>query len=88
VTQQRHEIGIRLALGASIHDAALVVTAGWRFIVMGVGAGLLLTLLVGRLLASQVWGVPWYDPLTLVGVISILMVVGLGLRISHRVQHE
>jgi putative ABC transport system permease protein len=78
VTQQRQEIGIRMALGANASDVRwLVMTAGLRFIFMGVGTGLLLTLLAGRILASEVWGVSWYDPLTLAGVVLVLIVVGL-----------
>jgi putative ABC transport system permease protein len=78
VTQQRHEIGIRMALGASAGDVRwLVMATGFRFICLGVGIGLLLAFIVGRALASQFWGVSWYDPLTLGCVILVLTAVGL-----------
>jgi putative ABC transport system permease protein len=78
VTQQQREIGIRMALGASAADVrTLVVKGGLRFLLAGVGIGLLLALVMARLLASQVWGVSWYDPLTLGGVVAVLIAVGL-----------
>ncbi|HXI41969.1 MAG TPA: ABC transporter permease, partial [Bryobacteraceae bacterium] len=79
VTQQRHEIGIRMALGASAgHVRSMVLTSTLRFVLMGVAAGIVLAWVVGRVLASQLWGVSGYDPLTLCGVIAILIVVGLA----------
>jgi putative ABC transport system permease protein len=78
VSQQAREIGIRMALGASARDVRLqVVTTGMRFICMGVGVGMLFVFLVGRVLASQLFGVAWYDPVTLGGVMTVLVMVGL-----------
>ncbi len=79
VTQQRHEIGIRMALGASASDVrGLVLKGTLRFVLMGVAAGSVLAWVVGRVLASQLWGVSAYDPVTLGGVMVILIAVGLG----------
>jgi putative ABC transport system permease protein len=79
VSQQTREIGIRMALGASASDVrSQVVTAGLRFVSMGVGAGMLFVFFVGRVLASQLFGVSWYDPLTLGSVVGVLVVVGLA----------
>jgi putative ABC transport system permease protein len=79
VTQQRHEIGIRLALGASVGDVRSMVLAGtFRFVAIGVAVGIVLAGVVGRLLASQLWRVPAYDPLTLCSVIALLIIVGLA----------
>ncbi len=79
VSQQRHEIGIRMALGAT---AAIirshVVGASLRFVFIGAVLGVLLTLLLSRVLASQIWGVSWYDPFTLGTVLLLLVVVGLA----------
>lgn len=78
VTQQRQEIGIRMALGASANDVrAMVLTRTVRFLLMGIAAGIALAWVVGRVLASQLWGVSGYDPLTLCSVIVLLIVVGL-----------
>ncbi len=79
VSEQRREIGIRMALGATARDVrTLVVSNGLRFVLMGIGIGTLLLYFVGRVLASQIWGVTWYDPLTLGGVAMILTMVGLA----------
>ena len=79
VTQQRHEIGIRMALGASAGDVrSMVLTSTLRFVLMGVAAGIVLAGVVGRVLASQLWGVSGYDPLTLCGVIAVLIAVALA----------
>jgi len=79
VTQQRHEIGIRMALGASAGDVRLMVlTSTLRFVLMGVAAGIVLAWVVGRVLASQLWGVSGYDPVTLCGVVAVLIAVGLA----------
>ena len=79
VTQQRQEIGIRMALGASAADVRrMVLGSTLRFVLLGVAAGIVLTWAVGRVLASQIWGVSGYDPLTLGVVIAILIAVGLA----------
>jgi ABC-type antimicrobial peptide transport system permease subunit len=79
VTQQRHEIGIRMALGASADDVrSLVLTSTLRFVLMGVAAGIVLAWVVGRVLANQVWGVSGYDPVTLCAVIAVLIAVALA----------
>ena len=77
VSQQRHEIGIRMALGATAGVIrSYVVRASLRFVYMGAAAGVVLTLLLSRILASQVWGVSWYDPVTLGVVLLLLTFVG------------
>ncbi len=79
VTQQRQEIGIRMALGASAGDVRSMVLAGTlRFVLIGVAAGVALTWVVGRVLASQLWRISGYDPLTLCGVVLVLVGVGLA----------
>ncbi len=79
VAQQRHEIGIRMVLGATARDVrSLVLTTVLRLIFVGVGIGVLLAFVAGRGLASQIWGVSWYDPVTMGGVIVILTVAGLA----------
>jgi hypothetical protein len=45
---------------------------------MGVAAGNALAWAVGRVLASQRWGVSGYDPVTLCGVIALLNRRGAG----------
>ena len=79
VTQQRREIGIRMAVGANAQDVrSMVLTAGLRCILLGIGTGILFAFMVARVLASQIWGVSWYDPLTLLSVVMVLTIVGLA----------
>jgi putative ABC transport system permease protein len=78
VTQRWREIGIRMALGAETGNVySLVLGMALRFVAAGIAVGLLLTLAVSRALASQVWGVAWYDPMSLGAVILVMSVVGL-----------
>ncbi len=77
VSQQRHEIGIRMALGASTGlIRSFVIKASLRFVYAGAAIGILLTLSLSRVIASQIWGVAWYDPLTLCAVLVLLTCVG------------
>jgi putative ABC transport system permease protein len=78
VSQQHREIGIRMALGASAGSVrGLVIMSGMRFILIGVGVGLVVASGVMRLLKSQIYGVTAYDPLTLLAVVLILASVGI-----------
>jgi ABC-type antimicrobial peptide transport system permease subunit len=79
VTQQRREIGIRMALGANAREVrSMVLTAGLRWILVGIGIGILFAFMVARVLASEIWGVSWFDPLTLSSLVVLLTVVGLA----------
>jgi len=78
VAQQRREIGIRLALGASGGDVLyLVVGGGMRLAGAGIGLGVVVALAVTRLLASLLYGVGASDPPTFAGVVALLAVVSL-----------
>jgi putative ABC transport system permease protein len=78
VSQQSHEIGIRMALGATPGNVrGQVIMAGLRYILIGIAVGLVLTLVVGRVLASEIWGISAHDPLTLAGVIALLTLIGM-----------
>src|SRR5215203_49959 len=76
VAERRHEIGIRLALGAQGRDVRrLVVGQGVRLTLAGVGVGLVGAVLVGRAIRSMLFGVgPIHAP-TLIGVSAILLAV-------------
>ena len=76
--RRTHEIGIRMALGAESQDVLrLVIRMGLKLVVLGVAIGLAVSLGLSRVIATQLWGVSAYDPLTLAGVAMLLLVTGL-----------
>ena len=73
VARRTREIGIRVALGASRAEVLrLVLREGIALACLGLGAGFLLSLLVGRLLASNLYEVHWSDPPSLIGSLLLL----------------
>ena len=79
VSQRAHEIGIRMALGASRADVLwMVLRMGLRLIGIGLAVGLLASLALTRLIAAQLWGVSPHDPVTLTGVIAVLVLFGVA----------
>jgi len=79
VGQRTHEIGIRMALGAERSTVVtMVLRQAGRMAVFGVVAGLLAAALLGRLMASMLFGVSFYDALTFSIVAAILLVVALA----------
>jgi putative ABC transport system permease protein len=78
VAQQRQEIGVRLALGASGQRIArMIVARGSRLLVAGIVVGLIGSGVAARLLARQVWNVAPFDPLAFAIVCAIVLVAGL-----------
>jgi predicted permease len=76
--QRTHEIGIRMALGASGRDVLrLILGDGLRITLIGVGIGLAVALGLTRLLSKMIYGVSETDPLTFVGVAILLTGVAL-----------
>jgi predicted permease len=78
VSRRTHEIGVRMALGATpANVVSLIVAQGMRVVIAGVVAGLAGAFLVTRLMATVVYGVRVTDPLTFVGVSFLLVCVAL-----------
>ena len=76
--QRTHEIGIRMALGATRLDILkLVLQRGCMLIGVGLAVGMALTLLAGRGLTSMMVGISSHDPLTLILASVLLAIVGL-----------
>jgi ABC-type antimicrobial peptide transport system permease subunit len=76
--RRTQEIGIRMALGAKSSDVQrMVIRMGLRLVGIGVALGLIASLALGRVIATQLWGVSAYDPWTLVSVPVVLLVTGL-----------
>jgi predicted permease len=65
VSQRTHEIAMRIALGARPGSVVqLLIRDSFRPISLGIGAGVLLSLVFGRLLLSELYGVTPTDPWT------------------------
>jgi putative ABC transport system permease protein len=78
VAQRTHEIGIRLALGASRSDVLrLVVGQGMTLTAGGVGAGLLGAFFLTRLMESLLFAISATDPLTFIAIALLLAGVAL-----------
>ena len=79
VRQQTRDIGVRVALGATVRDVYRLVLgeAAW---VVGVGAviGLVGAVFGGRVLAAQLFEVSPLDPLSLAVAAVLLLVIGIG----------
>ena len=76
--QRTHEIGIRMALGASKQDILrLVLGHGLRLTLMGVGLGLVVSFAVTRYLSTLLLGVTSTDALTFSSVVILLCAVAL-----------
>ncbi|MBA0087333.1 MAG: ABC transporter permease, partial [Acidobacteria bacterium Pan2503] len=72
--QRTHEIGIRMALGAERADVlGIVVRAGLHLVLAGMAIGLAVSLVLGRLIATQLVGVKAYDPATLSAMVLLLV---------------
>ena len=78
VSQRTHEIGIRVALGASRQEVLrLVIWGGLRMTVIGLAVGIALALASTRLLSGLLFGIKSTDPITFVAVAILLCVVAL-----------
>jgi len=78
VAQQTHEIGVRIALGASRGNiSAMVVKRGAWLLAIGIAIGLAGSFLTTRLLSQQIWSISPLDPVTFIGVSGILLLAGL-----------
>ncbi len=79
VNEQTHDIGIRLALGASRQQImAMVLRQGLWLAMVGAAVGLGAALIVSHLMAGLLFGVRPTDPLTFIGVTVVLIAVALA----------
>ena len=82
VTQRTHEIGVRMALGASSTEVLkMVVRQGMVLTTLGVATGLagafVITRLIASLLSGLLFEVGTHDPLTFAGIALLLALVAL-----------
>jgi ABC-type antimicrobial peptide transport system permease subunit len=75
VRQRTHELGIRMALGASVRDVlTLILRQGLMLTMTGIGLGLLAALALTRWMESLLFGVRPADALTF-GVIAVALLL-------------
>jgi predicted permease len=79
VAQRTREFGIRFALGAP-RGAVLrmVLRQGARLTIAGLGAGIVIALLLGDALSALLYGVTAHDPFALIGVALLLAFIALA----------
>ncbi len=74
VSQQTHDIGVRVALGASRPNVlGMVFRRGLATVAGGMAVGLIAAYAVARLLALLIFGVPASDPATFLGIPLVLL---------------
>ena len=79
VSQRRHELGIRVALGAQAGDICrMVMGQGARLAIAGVGVGLAAALYLARFMAPLLYGVETRDPATFASAPILLIGVTLA----------
>jgi predicted permease len=79
VGQRSGEIGVRMAIGAGRQDILrMVLRQSANLIGLGIVIGIVAALLIGRGLATQLFGVSQYDPMTYISVIALLTLVAMG----------
>jgi putative ABC transport system permease protein len=79
IAMRRHEIGIRMAVGAQAGEIfRMIVGEGLKLSLTGLGFGLLGALWLGRLGSSLLFGVTPTDPLTFITMSWLLIVVGVA----------
>lgn len=78
VTQRTREIGIRMALGAQARGVlSSVLRQAFGLVILGVCLGGVGAAALKKFIASQLFGVDAADPLTLLGVIALMLVTTL-----------
>lgn len=76
VAARKHEIGIRIAIGAQRRDIfAMILREGLRLSLTGLALGLAGALWAGRLSSTLLFGVTATDPVTLLSVSALLIAV-------------
>jgi predicted permease len=78
VASRTGELGVRMSIGARRADILrLVLADGARLASIGLGIGLVGSLVLSQLIKSQLFGIGVVDPLTLVAVVSVLAATAL-----------
>ncbi|HYV98015.1 MAG TPA: ADOP family duplicated permease [Gemmatimonadaceae bacterium] len=79
VSQRTHEMGVRIALGAEFRDVVqLVVGEGVRVVALGALLGVAVSLALGKLVSTLLYGVTPKDPVVMTLAAGVLIVVGIA----------
>jgi predicted permease len=79
VTERRHEVGIRMALGAQRTDVfRLLLWEGAKIVAAGIALGVVASLALTRTMRRLLFGVEPTDPLTFAAMATLLFVVALA----------
>ncbi|MEO8372317.1 MAG: FtsX-like permease family protein, partial [Candidatus Solibacter sp.] len=86
VSEQTHEIGIRMALGAERQNVlGMIFRRGFFTIAAGLAVGLPLAFGFARLMASLIYGVTANDPFTFTAIpVALIAAAGLAIYIPAR----
>ena len=86
VSEQTHEIGIRMALGAPRENVlGMIFRRGMLTAAAGLAAGLVAAYALAKLMASLVWGVTATDPATFIGIaLALVAAAALAIYIPAR----
>ncbi len=78
VNLRHKELSLRVALGATERQVLnLVIRDGMKFVLVGVGMGLTVSILVARVLSQMLFGVSALDPISVAGASAVLIAVAL-----------
>jgi putative ABC transport system permease protein len=78
VTQRTHEIGIRMAIGASRADVfRMILGHGMKLTLIGIAVGLVGAFALTRLMATMLFGVEPTDATTFASIAVLLIVIAL-----------
>jgi predicted permease len=78
VARRTREIGIRMALGADTSSTLrMILGDALKVTMVGIGAGLLLAIALGKVLAGVLYDIPSVDPLVIGGAPLVLALVAL-----------
>jgi putative ABC transport system permease protein len=79
VSRRTQEIGVRMALGAQQGSVqSMILGQTLKLTLMGVALGMAGAFVVTRFLATLLFGIGKYDPLTFLGVSGLLISVALA----------
>ncbi|MEO7962830.1 MAG: FtsX-like permease family protein, partial [Gemmatimonadaceae bacterium] len=79
VSARTNEIGVRMSLGADRARVQwMILREGGVLLIGGLALGIGGALVMSRLIQSLLFGVAPYDPITLVGVGTMMLAIGLA----------